>query len=197
MSEITPVTMAASTPKLGNPAVVGLAGFGMTTLMLQFHNLGLAGVGPVIWLGFVFGGAAQLVAGLQEHKMGNNFGYSAFVSFGCFWISLAAILVAKNFGLFPVAGTDVGWFLVAWTLYSSILWIASIKVSKAMFFTFTTLIIGFVCLDLENFGYGADLAKTAGWVLIACALGAWYMMASAIYKDLFGRDVLPVGRPLL
>jgi succinate-acetate transporter protein len=25
--------------KLGNPAVVGLGGFGMTTLILQFHNL--------------------------------------------------------------------------------------------------------------------------------------------------------------
>ena len=25
---------------LGNPAVVGLAGFGLTTLILQFHNLG-------------------------------------------------------------------------------------------------------------------------------------------------------------
>ena len=32
-----------SDQKLGNPAVVGLAGFGTTTLLLQFHNLGLAG----------------------------------------------------------------------------------------------------------------------------------------------------------
>jgi len=28
-----------------------------------------------------------------------------------------------------------------------------------------------------------------------CAGLAWYMMASIIYKDLFGRDVLPVGKP--
>ncbi len=50
--------------KLGNPAVVGLASFGLTTMVLQFHNLGLMqGVGPVIWLGFVFGGLTQLIAG--------------------------------------------------------------------------------------------------------------------------------------
>ncbi|HCB14750.1 MAG TPA: hypothetical protein DEP36_14450, partial [Gammaproteobacteria bacterium] len=29
-----------SEQKLGNPAVVGLAGFGLTTLVLQFHNVG-------------------------------------------------------------------------------------------------------------------------------------------------------------
>lgn len=27
--------------KMGNPAVVGLAGFGLTTILLQFHNIGL------------------------------------------------------------------------------------------------------------------------------------------------------------
>src|SRR5690349_14170637 len=45
--------------KVGNPAVVGLAGFGMTTLLLQFHNIGMIGIGPIIWLGLIFGGAAQ------------------------------------------------------------------------------------------------------------------------------------------
>ena len=51
-------------PILGNPAVVGLAGFGGTTLLLQFHNLGLCGVGPVIWAAIFFCGLAQLIAGL-------------------------------------------------------------------------------------------------------------------------------------
>ncbi|HOD33718.1 MAG TPA: GPR1/FUN34/YaaH family transporter, partial [Holophaga sp.] len=59
-----------STPKLGNPAVVGLAGFGLTTLVLQFHNLGLCGLGPVFALAVIFGGAAQLYAGFQEMKVG-------------------------------------------------------------------------------------------------------------------------------
>ena len=33
---------------MGNPAVVGLAGFGLTTILLQFHNIGLMGLGPVV-----------------------------------------------------------------------------------------------------------------------------------------------------
>jgi len=190
------VKAAVAAPKIGNPAVVGLAGFGLTTLMLQFHNLGWAGVGPVVWLGFIFGGLAQFIAGLQEQKAGNNFGYSAFTSFGSFWISLAAILLGNKYEIYTTSGTDLGWFLVAWTLYSSILWIASARVHLAMFLTFTTLIIGFVLLDLAHFGY-PELTKAAGWDLIVCALLAWYMMAHVIFLDLFGRDILPVGKPLV
>jgi hypothetical protein len=67
-----------STQKIGNPAVVGLAGFGLTTLLLQIHNIGLMGIGPVLAMGLVFGGLAQFIAGFMEQKVGNNFGFSAF-----------------------------------------------------------------------------------------------------------------------
>jgi succinate-acetate transporter protein len=63
--------------KIGNPAVVGLGGFGMTTLILQFHNLGWVAISPVLWLGLCFGGTAQLIAGLLEFRTGNNFGFCA------------------------------------------------------------------------------------------------------------------------
>jgi len=80
----------------GNPAVVGLAGFGLTTLLLQFHNLGWCGTGVVFCTAIILGGGAQLVAGFQEFRCGNNFGYSVFYRIrclsgfpsglsGCFW----------------------------------------------------------------------------------------------------------------
>lgn len=46
----------------GNPAVVGLAGFGITTLALQFHNMDWCDVEPIIAF-FVFEGIVQLIAG--------------------------------------------------------------------------------------------------------------------------------------
>ena len=83
--------------KIGNPAVVGVAGFGLTTMVLQFHNIGWIGIGPVIWLGLIFGGLAQMIAGLQEMKTGNNFGYCAFTAYGCFWIALALLLIGNHY----------------------------------------------------------------------------------------------------
>lgn len=183
-----------SSPTLGNPAVVGLAGFGLTTLILQFHNLGWCGMGPIIALGLVFGGIAQMIAGFQEFKCGNNFGYSAFVSYGAFWIALSVILLLNHFGIYKSSGQDIGFFLVVWTLYTTILWIAAMRIHAAMASTFTLLLIGFILLDLAHFGFPA-MTKLAAYVLIVCALNAWYMMAHVIFLQVFGMDILPVGKP--
>jgi succinate-acetate transporter protein len=181
-------------PKLANPAVVGLAGFGLTTLVLQFHNVGWAGNGPVVWLGLIFGGLAQMIAGFQEQKTGNTFGYTAFVSYGAFWISLCLMLLGNNFGIFKASTTDVGWFLVAWTLYTAILLVGAIRIHAAMATTFTSLLIGFILLDLGHFGYPI-CNKLAGFELMFCAASAWYMMAGIVLADVYGRPILPFGRP--
>lgn len=135
-----------------------------------------------------------MIAGFQEHKMGNNFGYSAFVSYGAFWIGLGIIWLLNHWGIYKAEGADVGWYLVAWTLYTFIMWIAAMRIHSAMAVTFTLLLIGFILLDLGHFGF-PEMNKVAGYELMACALSAWYMMAHAIYADVFGRDVLPVGKP--
>ena len=181
---------------MGNPAVVGLAGFGLTTLLLQFHNIGIMGLGPVVAMGFIFGGLAQMIAGFQEQKMGNNFGYSAFVAYGSFWIGLGVIWMLNHFNVYQSSTTDVGFFMLAWTLYTVILFVASLRVHKAMAITFGLLVIGFILLVLGHFGYPI-LNKVAGYELIFCALAAWYMMAAIIINDLAGKVVLPVGKPII
>jgi len=187
--------MASAEPS-GNPGVVGLAGFGITTLLLQFHNVGWCGVGPIVSLAFVFGGMAQLIAGYQEFKVGNNFGYSAFVSYGAFWIALGIIFLLNYHNVYHSSTSDLGWFLVGWTVYTFIMWIPAMRIHGAMAITFTLLLIGFILLDLAHFGY-PDLTKVAGYELMLCAASALYMMAHVIYAQVFGRNILPVGKPWL
>jgi len=182
--------------KLGNPAVAGLGGFGLATLVLQFHNLGWMGLGPVIWIGLIFGGLAQMVAGLQEMKTGNNFGYCAFTGYGAFWISLVLMLLGNQFDIYPASTTDIGWFMVGWTLFTAILWVGAMRISSALAIVFTLLLIGFVLLDLAHFGY-PGITVVAAYELILTALSAWYVMAHIVLADVFGRDVLPVGKPWL
>jgi hypothetical protein len=179
--------------KLANPGVVGLGGFGLTTMMLQFHNLGWCGLGPVVACALIFGGVAQLIAGFQEMKTGNSFGYSAFTAYGAFWIALTLIILSDHFGFLKSSTTDIGWFLVPWTLYTAIMWIGSMRVSSALAFTFMTLLIGFVLLVLAHFGY-PFLTRIAGYELIITALSAWYVMAHIIFMDVFGKNILPVGK---
>ncbi len=188
--------MSTEAKAQGNPAVVGLAGFGVTTLLLQFHNVGWCGVGPVLALAIIFGGIAQLIAGFQEFECGNNFGYSAFVAYGVFWIAFGIILICNHYGIYASDGKDVGWFLIAFTVYTFIMWIAAMRVHGMMALTFTLLLIGFILLDLAHFGF-PQLTVVAGYELIVCALCALYMMASVIYQQVFGRVVLPVGKAWL
>jgi len=179
---------------MGNPAVVGLAGFGITTFLLQFHNVGWCGVGPVVAMAFIFGGMAQLIAGFLEFRVNNNFGFSAFVSYGAFWIALGIIFILNHYNIYHASTTDVGWFLVAWTIYTAIMWIPAMRIHGAMAVTFTLLLIGFILLDLAHFGF-PGLTKAAGYELMLCAAAALYMMAHVIYAQVFGYDVLPVGEP--
>ena len=113
-----------SQTKLGNPAVVGLGGFGMTTLILQCHNLGWCGIGPVLWIGLVFGGTAQLIAGILEFKTGNIFGFCAFSGYGAFWIALCFYIIfgkntelVKMYPFLKVTAKDLGFFLLMWTFF--------------------------------------------------------------------------------
>ena len=182
--------------KLGNPAVAGLGGFGLATMVLQFHNVGWMGLGPVIWIGLIFGGLAQMVAGLQEMKTGNNFGYCAFTGYGAFWISLVLMLLGNQFNIYPASTTDIGWFMVGWTLFTAVLWVGAMRISSALAIVFTLLLIGFVLLDLAHFGY-PGITVVAGYELMLTALSAWYVMAHIVFADVFGRDVLPVGKPWL
>jgi uncharacterized protein len=180
--------------KYSNPAVVGLAGFAMTTLVLQFHNVGWMGLGPVVVLGLFFGGLSQLVAGFHEHKMGNNFGYSAFVSYGAFWIGLSLIIIMNNFNIYKSSTTDIGWYLFAWMLYTLIMWTASWRIHTAMALTFLTLFIGFALLVMGHFG-NPVWNKVAGYELMVCSALAMYMCIANITNDLAGKVVLPFGKP--
>lgn len=191
---------------LGNPAVVGLAGFGLTTLLLQFHNLGWCGTGIVFCTALILGGAAQLIAGLQEFRCGNNFGYSAFTVYGAFWIALGLIWLVLDLQAIPgsvigdhlrISASDIGVFLLAFTLYTVIMWVAALRISWMMAFTFTALLLGFIGLDLVFLCGMKQLMTVVAIDLVICALSAWYMMAHVIFVQVFGRDVLPLGKPWL
>ncbi|MFT5702397.1 MAG: succinate-acetate transporter protein [Desulforhopalus sp.] len=193
--------MADETPK-GNPAVVGLAGFGITTILLQFHNMGWGGTGTVFCAAMFVGGLMQLMAGLQEFKVGNNFGYSAFCSYGAFWMALGAIwfladAVPPEWHHLKITNHDIGLFLLGYTIYTAIMWVGAMRIHTAMAFTFTTLLLGFIGLDLVFLAGMKGVLTITTIILFLCAGGALYMMAAAIYAQVFGRAILPVGKPWL
>jgi succinate-acetate transporter protein len=180
---------------LGNPAVVGLTGFGGTTLVLQFHNLGWCDVGPVFWCAIFFGGLMQLVAGFMEFRTGNNFGFAAFCTYGAFWMALGGIFLSSHYGIFDIKSADVGYFLLVFTFITFIFFIGAMRQNGALAFLFLTLLLGFIFLDISHLGGPAVFTKVAGVDLILCAATAWYLMAHVVYSDLGIK--IPAGGPWL
>ncbi len=181
--------------KLANPGPLGLGGFALTTFVLNVHNAGLIDIGAALPLGLFYGGLAQLVAGFLEFQTGNTFGMTAFGSYGAFWIALAGmVLMEMNKWVDP--SKTKGWLLatlIAWTIFTLILWVASFKHNKALILVFTTLLILFGLLDVAVWTGSASITHIAGWEGIFCALTAWYLMAAVVINDSYGKDVLPVG----
>ena len=133
-----------------NPSVVGLAGFGGTTLLMQFHNLGLCGSGSVIWAAIFFGGLMQFIAGLQEFRTGNNFGYAAFCTYGAFWMALGGILLSNGCGMLQISVAEIGWFMVVFTVITFLFFLGSMKQNGILAFIFLTVLLGFICLDISS-----------------------------------------------
>jgi uncharacterized protein len=186
-------SIAGTEKSLANPAAVGLGAFGATTMLLQFHNLGFVSTGAVMWLAFFFGGLAQLVAGFLEYRNGNNFGFAAFTTYGSFWIALGGIWLNAQLKFTAITGTDVGWFLVVFTMLTAIYLIGAMRQNSSLAWVFLTLLIGFILLDIGHLVPGAEVFnKVAGVELIICALLAWYLMSHVIFTPL--RLGIPAGK---
>jgi succinate-acetate transporter protein len=129
--------------KLANPAPLGLMGFGITTVLLNIHNAGWIGMSAIILaMGILYGGSAQIIAGIMEFKKGNTFGATAFTSYGLFWLSLVFLVYFKGrFGIGPWSAGAFGWYLFFWGLFTFVMWIATLKINKALQTVFLNLAI--------------------------------------------------------
>src|SRR5437763_13962740 len=90
----------------GNPAPLGLLGFGMTTVLLNLHNAGYYEMNSMILaMGLCYGGVAQIIAGIMEWKKGSTFATTAFVSYGFFWLSLVAVILLPKIPALGIVAT--------------------------------------------------------------------------------------------
>lgn len=178
--------------KVADPGPLGLAAFAMTTFCLSSANAGLwhgAGATAAISLALVYGGFAQLMAGMWEFVRKNTFGALAFSSYGAFWLGIYALI---NFQ--KGTGASIGIYLLAWTIFTAYMLVASTRTNTALMVVFILLTITFVFLTVGNWNAGhASMVKWGGWFGLATAFAAWYVSAAGVINDTFKRVVLPVG----
>src|SRR5881398_3894679 len=125
--------MNESRDTTGNPAPLGLLGFGMTTVLLNFHNAGFFELNTMILaMGICYGGIAQIIAGIMEWKKGNTFATTAFISYGLFWLSLVALIVLTKLGWGAASNdTAMAAYLAMWGLFTAVMFIGTLRLHIA------------------------------------------------------------------
>jgi succinate-acetate transporter protein len=184
---------------VADPGPLGLAAFALTTFVLSMFNSGLMGGAgePIVFgLAFAYGGFAQLLAGMWEFRTGNTFGATAFTSYGAFWISFF-VFVTFFADKIPKADTGhaVGLYLIAWGIFTTYMFIASLRTTTAIATVFLLLAATFILLGIGDAGGNASITKLGGYVGLATAVAAWYASFAVVTNSTFGRTLLPV-RPL-
>ena len=185
------------TDTTANPAPLGLLGFGMTTILLNLHNAGLFGLNTaIIAMGMFVGGLAQVIAGVQEFKKDNTFGATAFTSYGFFWIALVAIWLLPRYEMFADLKSDkfvMGWFLLVWGIYSTFMFIGTLKMNRAMQIVFGSLIALFYLLAIGDFTGNESITVIAGYIGLFCGASALYLGMAQVLNEVYGKEVLPIG----
>ena len=180
----------------GNPAPLGLLGFGMTTVLLNLHNAGFYELNSmVLAMGICYGGAAQIIAGIMEWRKSNTFAATAFISYGFFWLSLVTLIVLAKLGWgAPSDETAMAAYLAIWGVFTAVMFVGTLRLNLALQVVFGSLAILFFLLAIGDFtGASAGFKHATGYEGIFCGLAAMYAGLAQVLNELFGKSVLPLG----
>jgi succinate-acetate transporter protein len=194
MENQVPHSVTAIKDTTANPAPLGLMGFGMTTVLLNLHNAGVYKLGTMILaMGIFYGGVAQIIAGIMEWKKNNTFGMTAFCSYGLFWLSLVALIIMPKMGLAsPPENSAMVAYLFMWGVFTSVMFVGTLKLNRALQFVFGSLAVLFFLLAVGDATGSTAIKHFAGYEGIICGLSAVYTALAQVLNELYRRTVLPV-----
>jgi succinate-acetate transporter protein len=181
---------------LADPAPLGLAGFAFTTFLLSFDNSGLlpASTAMVVMpLAFAYGGFAQIITGAYEMRKGNTFGFTAFTSYGAFWMFYALLVLFASLGIITIPDAALGTALILWGFFTLYMWIPAMTTNLTLNLTFLFLWIAFFLLGAGALESSTLLTHLGGYVGFLTAFFAAYTSFAAVTNSVVGAGTIPTG----
>jgi hypothetical protein len=179
-----------------NPAPIGLLGFGMTTVLLNFHNAGFYPLDTMILaMGIFYGGLAQFIAGIMEWKKGNTFAATAFTGYGVFWLTLVALIVLSktSLGIPEPEKSTMAVFLSLWGVFTAFMFVGTLRLNKALQVVFGSLVVLFFLLAYGDATGDKSVTVAAGWEGLFCGASAIYTAFAEVLNEVYGKVLLPIG----
>jgi succinate-acetate transporter protein len=187
------------------PSILGLYGLAGATFVVAANIAGWYGndlLTPLILFPFaaVFGGVAQLLAGMWAYRARDGLATAIHGMWGSFWIGYGVYFLLVALGALPGPAADplaAGAFGFWFVALAAITWVgtlAAVAENAALTAVLGTLAAGSTLLAIALLAGTALLETIAGYVLVASALLAWYTASAMVLEGAFKRVVLPVGK---
>ena len=186
------------------PSALGLAGFSVATAMVaivQAGWLGSTAQWPVIGLfAMMFGGLAQFMAGMWSYRARDAVATVAHGMWGAFWMAfgILSILILTGQVAAPAPGHSnyaLGFWFFGLAYMTAITAIAATFDNAGIAVVLWTLAAGSALTAAGWFqsGVGGGWLHIGGWLFVASAASAAYMVMSMLFVAATGRTILPVG----
>ena len=105
-----------------------------------------------------------------------------------------ALIVIPKFGWVPAASASpMIAYLIMWGIFTSLLFIGTLRTTRALQFVFATLAILFFLLAYGESEAGASIKTFTGYEGIVCGASAIYTGVGALLNEIYGKTILPLG----
>ena len=189
-----------------DPTAFGVLGLAMVCFVASSAKLGFTNPKAtaliVVWAALL-GGIVQIMAASIDFKKGNVFGGTVLGAYGFFWVSIAFSMGTMNgmFGPGMQAAVDpkmLGVAYVGYLIFSLFITVASFEVNVPFIGMLLLIDVLFFSLAAVSFNMGnvALFAKLAGWSEFLISLLGFYASGAIFFKNFYGREILPLGKPL-
>lgn len=185
-----------------DPSGIGLFGLAIVTLVASSQKLGLTdGLSYVLPWAIFLGAFAQLFACIQDAKLNNTFGMTAFGAYAFFWFAMGVSWLIKLGTFGPqladgIDGKQLGFAFAGYLVFTLFMTIGAMETHKVLFFIFVLIDALFLGLALDAFGIAPEIFHPlAAYAELGIALLSLYGAGAAVLNVHFGRIFLPVGRP--
>jgi succinate-acetate transporter protein len=185
-----------------NPRPLGFCAFALTFFVYSMYLTGATvpqtmTPAPAMGLGLFYGGVIQLIAGILELRLGNNFFGLQFCSYGGYFLGLASLYVSGSFGFFNGVATtnyitvgdfsmqekSLGVFYLGWTIFTLCLFLGSFRTNILNIVYLFFLMVTFALWTAAKFLTTNYSLQTAGGAIgIFVAALAWITGFTALLR---------------
>lgn len=197
---LEPVEVRFPAVNYANPAVLGLLGYGMSTVLLSLANANVFGLGTmVLAMAVFFGGLAQMIVAILSFRRGETFAVTAFGGYAFLWLTLAFLMIGQEHRWWPTQNstTAMGWYLLIWAIFSLGMMLGSLVAPRVLTGVLALTVVLLTMLAIANWADSTGWTKAAGWEGVLTGASAIYTAFGFLLNEVLGRTVLPVGAPFM